>query len=115
MAPLDYRFSSEVVQKIIDEATIYACGCPAQVCEQIVRLRQVHEYQCQCSATASELTAESHRLIAAATASAHALLEECLDRVLTAEGWDRTTYKMPPGLRQLQADEIARWRADGGT
>jgi len=114
MSPLDCRFPDWVLQKIIDEATIYFCGCPAQVCKQIVHLRQLYEYQRECSAKVNELTAESHRLIAAATAHAHAELEECLGRVLEVEGWDRTTYNMPPGLRALQTGEVARWQSKGG-
>lgn len=106
---LECRFPLATLQKIVDEATLYSCGCPAQVCEQIRRLRELYDYQRRCSETASELTAGSHRVIAEQTAAAHRLLEDCLDRVLDLEGWDRTTFKMPPGLRQLQTSEVARW------
>lgn len=111
---LDCRFTLATLQRIIDEATLYSCACPAQVCDQIHRLRELYDYQRRCSETASELTAASHQVIAEQTAAAHALLEDCLDRILDLEGWDRTTLKMPPGLRQLQASEVARWKASRG-
>ena len=35
-------------------------------------------------------------------------MENCLDRVLELEGWDRTTLKMPANLRKLRDELIER-------
>lgn len=98
--PLSGRFSSAQLHAIIEEAAIYMCACPAQVCQHLLGLRDLYAYQEQCQGQAGN--AEVHAAIAAATERAHAELEDCLDRILTLEGWDRTTLKMPPGLRALR-------------
>lgn len=103
---METRFSNEVLSRIIDEATIYMCACPAQVCEQIRRLRGLVDYQTHCITKAGPDMQPSHRLIADMAGQAHALLEECLDRLLDLEGWDRRSYAMPAGLRQLQLKEV---------
>lgn len=49
-----------------------------------------------------------HRFsIAEAMLRPHALLEECMDKVLEIEGWDRTTLTMPEGMRRRRAELIA--------
>jgi hypothetical protein len=74
------------------------CACPAQVAEQISRLRCLIRYQEDCS---SQIDADSavHKEIAEAGLKAIQILEDCLDEVLDLEGWDRTTMTMPEGLR----------------
>lgn len=98
--PLSGRFSSAQLHAIIEEAAIYMCACPAQVCQHLLGLRDLYAYQEQC--LGRDGNAEVHDTIAAATRRAHAELEECLDRILTIEGWDRATLKMPPGLRAVR-------------
>lgn len=102
--PLSPRFSKDQLQAIIEEAAIYFCACPAQVCQQLLHLMDLHEYQENCLERAANETV--HTTIAAATAQAHAVLEECLDQILTLEGWDRATLKMPPGLRRLREEAL---------
>lgn len=96
---LEKRFTNEQLATIIDEATIYMCACPAQVAEQILKVREMVRYQEDCQ---SRQDADSvvHQTIATAGLQALQLLEDCLDQVLEIEGWDRTTLKMPDGLRQ---------------
>jgi hypothetical protein len=48
----------------------------------------------------------SHKAIADMASQAHAVMEACLDRILDLEGWDRSTYAMPTGLRELQLKEV---------
>ncbi|MRR49631.1 MAG: hypothetical protein EG825_01740 [Rhodocyclaceae bacterium] len=103
---METRFSNEALVRIIEEATVYMCACPAQVCEQIQRLRGLVAYQTECMKTAGPGTLVSHHTIAVMAAQAHATMEECLDRVLELEGWDRATCTMPAGLRELQFKEI---------
>ena len=42
------RFDSASVSKIIDQALVYQCACPAQVCRTILELRELYEYQRNC-------------------------------------------------------------------
>lgn len=98
--PLTGRFSVAQLQAIIEEGAIHMCACPAQVCQQMLSLRELYAYQEQCMGR--DGNAEVHEAIAAATRRAYAELEDCLDRILAIEGWDRATLKMPAGLRALR-------------
>jgi hypothetical protein len=104
---LNPGFSDRELQTIIDQAMIYMCACPAQVAEQLQRLRGLHAYQRSCIAH-GPLAMEVHQTIAAATTRAHDELESCLERVLKLEGWDRATLAMPEGLRQARDEQISR-------
>jgi len=103
---MDYveRFSDRDLERIIDEATIYMCACPAQAAVAVRQLRGLYRYQLKCLQETPEKTTDTevvvHRAIADSAIAAHAELESCLDRVLDLEGWDRTTLRMPEGLRQ---------------
>jgi hypothetical protein len=99
--PISSRFSNDQLVRIMDEASVYLCACPAQLCRQILGLRGLYDYQEDCL-SGNDTNAEVHRLIAEATEEAHARLEVCLDEILTLEDWDRLTLKMPEGLRQLR-------------
>lgn len=107
---MDYveRFSDRDLERIVDEATVYMCACPAQVAVALRQLRGLYRYQMACLRDADNL-ATVHRTIADSVIAAHGELQDCLDRVLDMEGWDRDTLTMPPGLRKKQADFI-----DGG-
>lgn len=98
------RFSSEELCKIINEALLYQCACPAQVAELAGKLRQLYAYQQRCREQ-NPLLQEAHERIAGAVAEAHAVMEACLDDVLTIEQWDRGTLEMPATLRQRR-DEL---------
>lgn len=93
------RFSSSDLERIVDEGMIYMCACPAQVASEIRRLRELIAYQESCL-TGPENSGEVHRCIAEAAKDAHARMELCLDQVLAIEGWDRSTLRMPEGLRR---------------
>ncbi|MFW2456122.1 hypothetical protein, partial [Methyloversatilis discipulorum] len=99
-----FRYSSTQLQLILDQAGIYMCACPAQLAAQMMELRTLHQYQMNCMSEMPDM-ADSHRTIADAVFRAHALLEEALDRVLDIEGWDKTSLKMPDGLRKKR-DEL---------
>lgn len=99
-----FRYSSTQLQLILDQAGIYMCACPAQLASQMMELRTLHQYQMNCMSEMPDM-ADSHRTIADAVFRAHALLEEALDRVLDIEGWDKTSLKMPDGLRKKR-DEL---------
>ena len=99
-----FRYSSTQLQLILDQAGIYMCACPAQLAAQMMELRTLHQYQMNCMSEMPDM-ADSHRTIADAVFRAHALFEEALDRVLDIEGWDKTSLKMPDGLRKKR-DEL---------
>lgn len=99
-----FRYSSTQLQLILDQAGIYMCACPAQLAAQMMELRTLHQYQMNCMSEMPDM-ADSHRTIADAVFRAHALLDEALDRVLDIEGWDKTSLKMPDGLRKKR-DEL---------
>lgn len=105
---LQKTFTEEQLEKIIEEATIYMCACPAQVAEQIRHLRHLIRYQNDCE-NMEDTDTEVHRSIAEAGLKAHTILEECMDKVLELEGWDRETLRMPEGLRRLRNELIGKY------
>lgn len=93
------RFTPAQISKVIDQALLYQCACPAQVCRAIFELRELYDYQLNCANdTANDRLV--HETIAAATARSHETMEECLARILELEGWDMATLNMPPSLRK---------------
>lgn len=92
------RFPAEQVTRVLDQALVYQCACPAQVCRTIFELRELYDYQRACENTSAQDQAV-HATIAEAAAQAHALMEACLARVLVLEGWDTDTLTMPDQLR----------------
>jgi 5-deoxy-D-glucuronate isomerase len=107
MAALTTRFSTEQIQKIKSEGMVYVyvCACPAQVADQISKLRNLYAYQQQCLNSGTDQRTV-HERIAEATREAHALMEQCLADVLALEGWDPETLEMPPGLRQKRDRQL---------
>jgi hypothetical protein len=93
------KYDAAQISRIIDQALIYQCACPAQVATTLLELRDLHDYQERC-AEASDTDARVHAAIAAATEEIHARMERCLDEVLAIEGWDTATLTMPGGLRK---------------
>ncbi|MDP3439209.1 MAG: hypothetical protein Q8R95_06380 [Azonexus sp.] len=104
---MEMRYTSQQLEKIVDEATIYMCACPAQVAVQLRHLRELYRYQTRCQLDPGNDQAV-HQTIAAATLEAHALMENCMEKVLTMEGWDPITLKMPEGLRRKRDDFLDR-------
>ena len=93
------------MSKVIDQALVYQCACPAQVCRAIFELRELHEYQMNCAndSVNDELV---HMTIAQATERAHELMEDCLTSILDIEGWDKTALTMPEALKKKPAKNI---------
>lgn len=104
---LQNTFTDAELEKIINEATLYMCACPAQVAAQISHLRGLLRYQRNCQQTASGTAVQVHQTIVDATLLAHQQLEACLEQVMQLEGWNRQTLTMPAGLRQLRDDSLA--------
>lgn len=96
------QFDAAQISKVIDQALVYQCACPAQVCRAIFELRELYDYQMNC-ANDSVNDALVHQTIAAATEKSHALMEECLTQILEIEGWDQSTFAMPEALKKKPA------------
>jgi len=95
---LESRYSAEDISRIIDQALVYQCACPAQIATTLLELRDLFDYQVKC-ADSDDTNRRVHEAIARATVEAHARMELCLDEVLEIEGWDRETLTMPEALR----------------
>lgn len=104
---LPRRFNDLQLEQIIEEATIYMCACPGQVAVQLRSLRELFRYQGNCEVEPGNDVAV-HQTIAAATVAAYALMEDCLDQVLTLEAWDKNLLQMPEGLRRKRRELIER-------
>jgi hypothetical protein len=104
--PFEKRFSNDQLVRIMDEAAVYLCACPAQVCKQILGLRELYAYQQNCLLDGNA-DQQVHTLIAASAVEAHRGLEECLAEIIRIEGWDMQTLKMPANLRRLRDSYIA--------
>ena len=85
---------------------VYQCACPAQVAELILRSREVYDYEVNCLKQSDHLQ-ETHQTIAETLVSTLDAYEDCLDRVLDIEGWDRDSLEMPAFLRERKQDGSA--------
>ena len=99
------KFNASQVSKVIDQALVYQCACPAQVCRAIFELRELHEYQLSC-ADDSINDETVHNAIALATEKAHELMEDCLAKILEIEGWDMENLNMPELLKKKISKNI---------
>jgi hypothetical protein len=99
------RFSDAELETIVSEGTIYMCACPAYVADAARKLRALYYYQQNCLQTPSNDVAV-HQAIAHSAAIAHAELEDCMEKILALEGWDRSTLQMPANLRVRQMQAI---------
>ena len=97
---MTHRYSKEVLVKIVQQAMVYQCACPAQVCKAINQVRELYAYQEDCLSR-SDTDKAVHERIAATCVGNHAALEQCLEDVLKLEGWDLVTYEMPSNLGKL--------------
>ena len=93
------QFSATQLSKIIDQALVYQCACPAQVATTLLELRDLYDYQAKCRES-TETDKRVHEAIARSTAECHAVMERCLEQVLVIEGWERETLTMPLALQK---------------
>ena len=75
------QFNATQISKVIDQALVYQCACPAQVCKAIFELRELFDYQMNCASdTKNDILV--HKTIAAAAEISHEIMEECLKKIL---------------------------------
>lgn len=96
---METRFSGQQLAHIIDQALVYQCACPAQVCQALIGLRDLYAYQQNCIES-TDTDRAVHVRIAQAARDSHDLMEVCLRDVLSLEGWDMATLTMPDNLRK---------------
>lgn len=93
------RFSDQAITRILEQAIIYTCACPAQVCKAINEQRALFKYQESCQNLTNTDNAV-HQLISDTAKLTHAQLEHCLEQILLLEGWDMETFQMPEIMRK---------------
>lgn len=98
-------YTDEQISYIRDQALIYQCACPAQVCEAIDSIRQLYTHQNKCLDTTETDTAV-HLRIKETTKINHEELERCLTDILRLEDWDMQTLKMPDTLMKRLRQNI---------
>jgi cell division protein ZapA (FtsZ GTPase activity inhibitor) len=98
-------FSDRDLEKIIDEGMVYMCACPAQVADALRKVREMYRYQISCLSDSNN-DSRVHRTIGRTAIAVQHQLEECLEKVLEIEQWDRATLTMPAGLRARQHREL---------
>lgn len=105
---MDYTetFSDRELEQIIDEGMVYMCACPALVADSLRKVRELYRYQLNCLSDGNNVArgAPDHRPGRALRYSC--ALNECLEKVLEIEQWDRATLTMPEGLRARQQSEM---------
>ena len=101
------QFSAAQISRVIDQALIYQCACPAQVCRAIFELRELYEYQINC-ANDSTNDERVHSTIARATEKSHSAMEDCLKEILAIEGWDLASLSLPEALKKKPAKRKSR-------
>lgn len=103
--PYVEKFSDAELLQIIEEGLIYMCACPSQVAEALRKLRELYRYQVSCLEDSGN-AAIVHQTIRDSVVISHAHLQDCMERVLELEQWDRATLRMPEGLRRRQLKEM---------
>ncbi|MBC7622837.1 MAG: hypothetical protein H7232_05585 [Aeromicrobium sp.] len=102
---MQQRYDAAQLSQVIDQALVYQCACPAQVCRAIFELRDLYDYQMNCAndSTNDRLV---HEAIANTAQLAHEAMESCLAQVLEIEGWNPTDLIMPVALRKKPAKSV---------
>jgi hypothetical protein len=100
---MDQIYTEAQLVKIIDEALIHMCTCPAQVANQIHQLGKLHRYQPDCEQDGMGQT-EVHQTISLSATMSHAELERCMGRVLEVVGPDLDMPAMPESLQKSRND-----------
>lgn len=98
-------FTDAEIGKVLEQAMIYMCACPAQVAASLRTVRELHRYQERCMQSPKS-DRGVHGEIEKAATQAHTLLQDCLLKIIELEGWDRQTLEMPEGLRQQQLQDL---------
>jgi hypothetical protein len=99
------RYTDAELTKVVEQSMIYMCACPAQVADSVRKLRELYRYQVRCIANPDN-DQLVHSQIAKSTIESHTIMQDCLDKIIELEAWDRSTLEMPVGLRERQLKEM---------
>lgn len=99
------RYTDAELAKVVEQSMIYMCACPAQVADSVRKLRELFRYQMRCIAIPDN-DKLVHAQIAESTIESHSIMQDCLDKIIELEAWDRSTLEMPAGLRKRQLQEM---------
>jgi hypothetical protein len=99
------RYTDAELAKVVEQSMIYMCACPAQVADSVRKLRELFRYQMRCIANPDN-DKLVHTQIAESTIESHSIMQDCLDKIIELEAWDRSTLEMPAGLRKRQLQEM---------
>jgi hypothetical protein len=99
------RFTDAELGKVIEQAMLYMCTCPAQVADSVRKLRELYRYQLRCIAN-PENSEVIHAQIGKSAIESHSIMQDCLLKIIELEEWDRRTLEMPVGLRKRQLQKM---------
>lgn len=102
---MNKTYSDEQINHIRDQAVFYQCACPAQLCEAIGHIRELHQIQMKCI-DMTDTDKIVHETISKCTEKNHIELEKCLTEVLQIEGWEMESLKMPEYLNKRLSDNF---------
>jgi len=101
------RFSSEQLGKILEQAMLYQCACPAQVTRLLTEIHLLERYQQKCL-DQTHTDAVVHQRIQDTLQAITPAVEACLETILHEEGWDMDSLEMPAALQKQLLDEANR-------
>jgi hypothetical protein len=99
------QFTAAQISRIIDQALIYQCACPAQVGRAIFEMRELYQYQMGCANNTSN-DERVHVAIARATEESHKIMEACLREILEIEGWEMGSLALPESLKNKTVKSV---------
>ena len=100
---MNRKYTQDQLLSIMEQAMISQCACPSLITRLASDLQNLYDYQLVCI---NKTDVEVHALIAQATIQSYGIIEGCLEKVLTLEGWDMKTLKMPKYLIERQLAEL---------
>lgn len=98
-------FTNEQITRIRDQAMLYQCACPSQVCVAIDTLRDLQALQIKCL-DVTDTDRAVHDRIKEAAEKSHIEMEKCLADILKLEGWNMDTLDMPDSLRKRPLQDV---------
>ncbi|MDF1589524.1 MAG: hypothetical protein P1P93_10310 [Gammaproteobacteria bacterium] len=101
------NYTQEQLIHIREQAVIYQCACPAQVCLAIDAMDKLYKYQQHCL-NSDETNHKVHTTIAKSSEACYHELEQCLTEVLALEGWNMDTLDMPEILHKQLLDSLSK-------
>lgn len=98
------RFSEAQLKHILEQSMMYSCGCPEELSEILLQLRNVRAQMDDCLADATTDAAAHQRVLdMLSVVTPH--VEACLADILESEDWDMDTFSLPASRQERFLDE----------